>query len=313
MTRALALTKLTTLTISTMIMLGLAACSTGESVLANPGSTNPKMGASLVVGSANFPESHILAEIYSGALQGAGISSSTRPNLGSREVYVKALQDGSIDLIPDYSGNLLRYADKDATAVSPGEVMNALPAQLPADLKVLDASGAEDKDSIVVTEATAEKYSLRSLADLGKICNKISLGMPPEAQGRPQGLPGLKANYGCVPANFLPFSDGGGPVTVKALLDGKIQAADVFTTSPLIAQNHLVTLADPLNNFAAQQVVPLIRTDKVSDKTAQVLNKVSASLTTHDLILLNERVSGSTKQNPKDVAAAWLRENGLGR
>ncbi|GGI02230.1 ABC transporter substrate-binding protein [Arthrobacter liuii] len=304
--------RLAALAAGAVLTLGLAACSPAANPLTTSSPGSPGTGGPLVVGSANFPESQILAEIYAGALNAAGISASTKPSIGSREVYVRALQDGSIDLVPDYSGNLLRYVDKNATAVSAGDVMKALPAKLPDGLKVLDASAAEDKDSIVVTEATAAKYGLKTLADLGRICGKIALGMPPEAQERPQGLPGLKAKYGCVPGQFLPFSDSGGPVTVKALLDDKIQAADVFTTSPLIAQNHLLTLEDPANNFAAQQVVPLIRTDRVDSKAAEVLNKVSASLTTDDLIKLNTQVSsGSSKQNPKDAAAAWLKDKGV--
>ncbi|MBT2566339.1 hypothetical protein J7I84_07515 [Arthrobacter sp. ISL-85] len=137
--------------------------------------------------------------------------------------------------------------------------------------------------------------------------------MPPEAQGRPQGLPGLKAVYGCVPASFAPLSDAGGPITVQALLENIIQAADVFTTSPLIAQHHLVTLADPLNNFPAQPVIPLMRTDRVAEKAVEVLNDVSASLTTEDLVMLNERASGSNKENPKDVAKTLLKEKGFDR
>lgn len=303
--------RMTAVAAGAVLTLGLAACGSAANPLANPTTDTPGKAGPLVVGSANFPESGTLAEIYSGALNGAGISSSTKPNIGSREVYVKALQDGSIDLIPDYSGNLLRYVDKNATAVRADDVMKALPGKLPVGLKVLDAATAEDKDSIVVTEATAAKYGLKNLTDLGKICDKITLGMPPEAQERPQGLPGLKAKYGCVPGQFSPFSDSGGPLTVRALLDDKIQAADVFTTSPLITQNHLVTLQDPLNNFAAQQVVPLVRTDRVDSKAADVLNKVSRSLTTDDLIKLNDQVSGSTKQNPADAAAAWLKDKGF--
>jgi osmoprotectant transport system substrate-binding protein len=303
--------RLAALAAGTVLTLGLAACSPGTDPLGKSSPASPETGAPLVVGSANFPESQILADIYSGALNAAGISASTKPNIGSREVYVRALQDGSIDLVPDYSGNLLRYVDKGATAVSAGDVMKELPGKLPQGLKVLDASTAEDKDSIVVTEATAAKYGLKTLADLGRICGKITLGMPPEAQERPQGLPGLKAKYGCVPGQFSPFSDGGGPVTVKALLDDRIQAADVFTTSPLIAQNHLVTLEDPANNFAAQQVVPLVRDDRVGSRAAGVLNKVSAALSTGDLVKLNNQISGSTKQNPEDAAAAWLKDKGF--
>jgi osmoprotectant transport system substrate-binding protein len=305
--------RLAALAAGTLLTLALASCGTGGSPLTNASTGTTAKGGPLLVGSANFPESETLANIYAGALNAAGINASTKPGIGSREVYVRALQDGSIDLVPDYSGNLLRYADKNATEVSAADVMKALPGKLPTGLAVLEAASAEDKDSIVVTEATAAKYGLKTLTDLGRVCDKIALGMPPEAQERPQGLPGLKTKYGCVPRQFVPFSDGGGPLTVKALLDDTIQAADVFTTSPLISQNHLVTLEDPLNNFAAQQVVPLVRTDRVDAKAAEVLNKVSRVLTTQDLLRLNEQVSGSAKQNPADAAAAWLKDKGLTR
>ncbi|GAC1368878.1 MAG: hypothetical protein NVSMB43_03270 [Pseudarthrobacter sp.] len=205
----------------------------------------------------------------------------------------------------------MRYVDKTATAVSAEDVMKKLPGKLPAGLAVLEPAAAEDKDSIVVTEQTADKYGLKTLEDLGKICDQMALGMPPEAQARPQGLPGLKANYGCVPQEFVPFSDGGGPVTLKALLDGRIQAANIFSTSPLIASHDLVALEDPKNNYAAQQVLPLVRSDRLSSQAKDILNKVSRQLTTEDLMRLNKKVSGGTKQNRRDAATAWLKDKGF--
>jgi len=123
-------------------------------------------GATLKVGSANFQESVILANIYAQALQAQGATVSTQLNIGSREAYMPGLQDGSIDLIPEYSGVLLQYFDKQATAVSSDDVFAALPAALPQGLVVLDQSEAEDKDAIVVTKETADKYNLKSIADL---------------------------------------------------------------------------------------------------------------------------------------------------
>jgi glycine betaine/choline ABC-type transport system substrate-binding protein len=108
----------------------------------------------------------ILANIYAQALQAQGATVSTQLNIGSREAYMPGLQDGSIDLIPEYSGVLLQYFDKQATAVSSDDVFAALPAALPQGLVVLDQSEAEDKDAIVVTKETADKYNLKSIADL---------------------------------------------------------------------------------------------------------------------------------------------------
>jgi osmoprotectant transport system substrate-binding protein len=125
-------------------------------------------GSTLTVGSANFQENVILAEIYAQALQAQGATVTTKLNIGSRETYMPGLQDGSIDLIPEYSGVLLQFFDKNATASSSDDVLAALPAALPTGLSVLDQSQAEDKDAIVVTKETADKYSLTSIADLAQ-------------------------------------------------------------------------------------------------------------------------------------------------
>jgi osmoprotectant transport system substrate-binding protein len=294
-----------------LLVLGMAGCSASpfEDGKASAGAAGSQ--APLLVGSANFPESETLAEIYAGALNAGGIPAATKPRIGSREVYARAVQDGSIDLVPDYSGNLLRYLDEGTSARSAEEVMKELPGKLPKGLAVLEPAAAEDKDALVVTQQTADKHGLESLEDLGKICDRIALGMPPEAQERPQGLPGLEAVYGCVPKEFVPFSDGGGALTLQALLDDRVQAANIFTTSPSISANRLVALKDTKDLFAAQQVLPLIRTDTVGSEARDILNKVSQVLTTEDLMQLNEQVSGDAKQNPRDAAAAWLKDKGL--
>jgi osmoprotectant transport system substrate-binding protein len=132
--------------------------------LATPGTA--AKGSTLVVGSANFPENVLLAEIYAEALKDQGASISTKLNIGSREKYLPGLEDGSIDLLPEYNGALLQYLDKTATAVSSTDVFTALQTALPPTLTVLTQSSAQDSDAIVVTQATAAKYNLKSIADL---------------------------------------------------------------------------------------------------------------------------------------------------
>ncbi|OMH35044.1 ABC transporter substrate-binding protein [Tersicoccus sp. Bi-70] len=296
------------------LTLTVAACGagSGSNPLQNGGSSASAAPAdTVVIGSANFPESQIVAEIYAGAINGAGAKASTKPNIGSREVYIKALTEGSIDVVPDYSGNLLTYFDKSATQVSADDIAKALPGKLPSGLKALNASKAEDKDAMVVTKATAEKYSLKSIEDMGKVCDQLTIGGPPEFQERAYGLPGLKSKYNCTPKAFEPYSDGGGPVTQKALLEDKVQVADIFTTTPAIKDNDLVVLEDPKNNFIAQQVLPVIKDGKLSSQATDALNKVSAQLTTDDLINLNRMVSGDAKTSPKDAAAQWLKQKGI--
>ena len=130
--------------------------------------TKPATGITLKIGSANFPENVVLADIYAEALKGAGAKVSTQLNIGSREKYIPALKDGSIDLIPEYNGTLLQYFDKGAAATTPEAVFSALQKVVPANLIVLDQSAAQDSDAIVVTAQTAKKYSLVSIADLAK-------------------------------------------------------------------------------------------------------------------------------------------------
>ncbi|HEY5200136.1 MAG TPA: glycine betaine ABC transporter substrate-binding protein [Acidothermaceae bacterium] len=125
-------------------------------------------GSKLVVGSANFPENVLLAEIYAEALKDQGATISTKLNIGSREKYLPGLEDGSIDVLPEYNGGLLQFVDKTATAVSPTDVFSALQTALPSSLIVLPQSAAQDSDAIVVTKATAAKYNLTSIADLAK-------------------------------------------------------------------------------------------------------------------------------------------------
>jgi osmoprotectant transport system substrate-binding protein len=163
----------------------------------------------------------------------------------------------------------------------------------------------------VVTAATAEEYGLTSITDLAEVCGELTLGAPAEFAERPYGLPGLKEKYGCEFKSFEPINDGGGAITLQALISDQIQVADIFTTTPSIEDNGLVVLEDPENNWLAQQVLPLVKEDRIDDAAAEALNRVSGMLTTEDLISLNRAVSGDRKQNPKDAAADWLREKGI--
>ena len=274
---------------------------------AGGGSTAPT--DTIVVGSANFQENVVLANIYAGALKAKGVKVSTKLNIGSRETYIPAVKDGSIDLIPEYSGVLLQYFDKNATAVSATDVYAALQKATPQPLTVLTQSQAEDKDAIVVTKETAAKYNLKSIADLAPVAGKLTLGAPPEFQIRPDGIPGLQKTYGVKFKTFKKL-DAGGPLTANALKNGQIDAGDIFTTDPLIAQNGWVVLEDPKNLYTAQNVLPLINSSKASATVKSALDAVSAKLTTEDLVKLNEQVS-LQKQNAETVAQKWLADAGL--
>ncbi len=287
----------------------LSACGNSDPLAAS-GSCS---GDGLIVGSANFPESETVANVYAEVLRVNGFAVDTKLNIGSREAYIPAVRQCAISVIPEYTGNLLQYLDKNATATSAADIDNALGAALGNGLAIGTPAPGEDSDAVVVTRATAERWNLRTIGDLAAHSAEVKFGAPAEFQERPGGLPGLKKNYNLDIAanNFVPIADGGGPATVRALVEGQVTAANIFTTSPAIAQNDLVVLEDPKHNFPAQNVVPLFNAAKKSDKALAALNAVSAKLTTAELIKLNEAVSGAGKTEPKAAAAAWVAAQGL--
>jgi osmoprotectant transport system substrate-binding protein len=303
---------LATLAATAVVALTLSACGGGSDPLddrAAGGSSAPS--DTIRMGSANFTESTLLAEIYAQALEAKGVRVERHLSLGSRETYVPALQDGSIDLIPEYSGNLLQYLDRAAPQTAPDEVYAALVKAVPAPLTVLDRSEAQDKDAVVVSKGVAQRYNAMSIADLASHCGELAFGGSSEFQARLDGIPGLRKNYGCGFRSYVAL-DAGGPLTLSALEGDKVQAADVFTTDPSIETDGLVALADPKNNFAAQNVLPLINSSKVTDQVRQELNAVSAKLTTQSLIDLNRQLNAPDKPNPATVARGWLSQSGLG-
>lgn len=293
-------------------LLVLTACGGGGgSPLDSGGSGQSGAAAGTIrVGSADFPENRLLAEIYSQALEGKGVTVERQFGIGSREVYFPALTDGSIDLVPDYTGVLLLYIDKTATQTSSDEVFTALQAKVPPPLTVLDKSPAENKDSVAVTAETAQRYNLTSIADLAPVAGEFVFGGPSEFQTRPDGLPGLQETYGLTFREFRAL-DTGGPITVTALKDGTVQAANLFTTDPAITDNGFVVLTDPKNNFAAQNVVPLINSAKATDTVRETLNAISAKLTTEGLIELNRKLNAPDKPSVDVVAKEWLSQSGL--
>jgi osmoprotectant transport system substrate-binding protein len=268
---------------------------------------------SIVVGSADFPESEIIAEIYAQALQANGFDVGRRPGIGSRETYVPALKDHSIDLVPEYIGNLLLYFAPNSKATMLDAVELELHQQLPSDLSILAPSAASDTDTVTVTNATAKQWNLTTIADLAVHSGDVRFAAPSDFQARPSGLPGLKQKYGLIisPGNFVAIEDAGGAVTVRALVQGKVNAADIFSTSPAIAQNHLVVLDDPAHNFLAGNIVPLVNSQKKSDLLVNVLDAVSAKLTSPGVAALNAAVEGNGGIDPAQAARNWVHDNGF--
>ena len=286
------------------------ASSSPASSSANPLGGGTSSG-SVIVGSANFPENEVLAEVYALALQKAGVKTSTKLNIGAREVYYPQVEKGAITIIPEYNGTLLTVeVDKTSTAKTTAAVDAALAAKLPSTLTVLNPAAAEDSDSITVTQVTAAKYGLKSIADLKSVASQLVLGGPPEFKTRTDGVIGLKSVYGLTFKNFDPL-DESGPITLAALTSGKVQAADVFTTTPQIIPDKLVSLTDPKNLFAAQNVIPLVYKPALTPTISSTLNAVSAKLTTSALLALDVKVI-TDKEDYTTAAQQWLQSVGLG-
>jgi osmoprotectant transport system substrate-binding protein len=286
-----------------------ASASTSASSGSNPLSGGGASG-SVVVGSANFPESELLAEVYAIALQDKGVKATTKLNIGDREVYYPQVAKGAITIFPEYNGELLSVeVDKTSTAKTTTAVDAALTAKLPSTLEILNPAPAQDSDSVTVTAATAAKDHLKTIADLAPFAKDWTFGAPSEFKTRPDGLPGLKANYGLTFKGFDPL-DESGPLTLSALTSGKVEAADVFTTTPQIITDHLVSLADPKFNFAAQNVIPLVYKADATSTITDTLNAVSAKLTTAALLQMDSAVI-IDKQNYTTVATAFLKTIGI--
>jgi osmoprotectant transport system substrate-binding protein len=268
----------------------------------------------ITVGSFDFPESVLLAEIYGGALAGK-FPVRILPGLGPREVVDPALTNGLIQLVPEYAGSALEFFSlgKLAASSNAGAANKALAGSVAGrGLVVARPAPAQDANAIVVTAATAARYGLRSIADLASVAPRLIFGGPPECPGRAYCLQGLKRAYGLHFKAFVPL-DAGGPLTRQALEAGYIDVALLFTTDPDIPARHLIVLADDRGLQPAENITPLLRRDVIarhSPNLVAVLNKVSALLDTGTLRALDAQVE-LKGQNPRLVAGSWLRAHGL--
>ena len=295
--------------VAACLALLLAACGGGDDALDQ--GTQPNEQSSVTVGSTNFSEQLILAQMYAAVLEKAGVKVDTRLNLGAREVVFPALEKGEIDLLPEYNGAVLAFLDKDATQTTADEVNTALTPLLEGkSLVALEQSPAEDKDGLAVTKETADKYSLAKVSDLKGKASQLVIGGPPELETRPAGLPGLKKVYGIEDFKEFKALDAGGPLTASALSKGDIDVGRVFTSQGIIAAEGWVVLEEDMPLQPAQNIVPIGRKDAMNDQVTQVLNALSAKITTEELATLNKQVDVD-KQDPEKVATEWLTQQGL--
>jgi len=271
--------------------------------------TLPQRPGSVVIGSADFPENEILADIYADAFRARGVRVSVHPDIGERPAYLAALDQGSIGAVPEYSGAILDWLDKGDPARTPADVYKQL-RRVAANhgLVVTNYAPAQDVDTITVTKATAARYHLSTIADLRPVATKLSFGAPAPFLTVSYGAPGLAKAYGVVFGRFVPLAPSGS-ITDTALRDGTVDAADIFSTDPSILKDDFVPLKDPKNIFAAENIVPLFRRNVLTRPMADAANAVSAKLTTPALIALDaQAVDGA---DPARIARQWVQRQHL--
>ncbi|WP_424919085.1 ABC transporter substrate-binding protein [Streptomyces sp. wa1064] len=300
----------------------LAACG-GDSLEKEKGGSGSSAGdgkkGSLVVGSASFTESKVLAELYAQILGDAGYSTSIT-TVKNRELYEPSLEKGEIDVVPEYAATIAEFLNakvngaKEAQAapVASGDAAATVAALEklagPLGLKVLPAGKAVDQNAFAVSKEFAEKNNLTTLSDLGKSKIKVKIAAGDECEVRPFCAPGLKKTYGIDVTGIDPKGVGT-PQSKQAVRDGKVQL--VLTTTTDAVLDGLVFLEDDKKLQNADNVLPVLNAaDAGAPEIAEALGKLTSALTTEDLAELNRKVDAE-RAKPADVAKEYLESKGL--
>jgi osmoprotectant transport system substrate-binding protein len=285
-------------------------CTGGSSGDARRSSGGPD--GSIVVGvSGAFTENQIVAEMYAQVLEHAGYTIERQLDLRSREVSQNALESGQIDLKPEYLSSLLRFVDPNAEASNdPDDVVERLRGLLePRGITLLTPSPAQDTNQFVANAETADRFDLTTMTSLAHVANQLTLGAPPECPQRPYCLAGLNSAYGILFDDFEPL-DVGGPQTVAALKSNEVQIGLLFSTDPSIEANGFVPLVDDRHLQNAESLTPVIRSEKLNPEVRQVLDEVSARLSSDDVTTLVGRVA-IRGEDIASVARGFLVANDL--
>ncbi|HUG85179.1 MAG TPA: ABC transporter substrate-binding protein [Euzebya sp.] len=266
----------------------------------------------IVVGSTNFDEQELVAEMYALALEDAGYTVDRRYQLGSREVVLPALTSGELDVYPEYVGTALEFLN-DGAGEATGDTEESLELLrgyfAEEGVDVLEPSAAEDKNGLVVTPETAEEHGLSTVSDLADVAGDLTLGGPPECPERPLCIPGYEETYGITFGDFRAL-DAGGPVTIEALSAGEIDVALLFTTDGVIAANDWVLLEDDQALQPAENIVPVVRAEANSETLTAALDAVSAVLTTENVTEMIRQLRVDLA-DPAEVAETFLSQEGV--
>jgi osmoprotectant transport system substrate-binding protein len=288
--------------------LALVACQPSDPAPGRPGEST----GTIVVGvSGAFAENELVAEMYAQVLEHAGYRVERRFDLRSREISQNALESGQIDLKPEYLSSLLLFLDPNAQASDDPRTVNGQDRDLllPRGITSLTPSPAQDTNVFVVSRTIAQRYDLTTVSSLSPVADQLTFGGPPECAQRPFCLPGLNRVYGILFNDFAAL-DAGGPQTIAALKTDDVQVGLLFSTDPRIAENGFVALADDEHLQDAENITPVIRSDVLTAEIGQLLDAVSARLTTQNVTKLVGDVVIDGEDVPT-VARQFLTENGL--
>ncbi len=261
--------------------------------------------AGVRVASFDFAESRLIAELYAQALEGQGFEVVRLGAVGPREVIAPALEQGHVDVVPEYLGTAAQHFG----AVDDGlaELTRALASR---GLRPLDPAPAEDVNVFVVTEATARRHGLVAVSDLAGVASDFAFGGPVECPGRPLCLLGLERAYGLSFASFVPHRTLS--ITAEALIREEVDVGVMFSTAAELTSGPFVVLDDDRDLQPAENVVPLVRraaVDRWGQPLVDALDAVSRMLTTSELQAMNRRAHDGAPETA--IAASWLLTIGL--
>lgn len=282
----------------------LAACG---SITDGPAEQAPL--PALVVGSGTSAQSELIARLYAGALERMGTRVTTALDIGDRRAYLSALDANGVTLVPEFSGELLAYLNRGATQRMPDDVDEELSRSLPQGLSVSDMSEtAEWRSGVTLAGATARRYGVTSLADLGPHCGELTLGVPDDEPAQAV----LREEYGCAFAAIRHYPAAG---LSTAAATGEIQAAvttpaGAAVTTPAGTAGPPVLLTDDKYAVRAENVLPLYRAGALSARQIKKLNMIAGELTTADLVEMVGRIVAD-KGKAADLARSWLDLHGF--
>jgi osmoprotectant transport system substrate-binding protein len=292
------------------LCVALMACSPSGAVRVPHGPGGAK-GLIVVGVSGAFTENQLVAEMYAQVLERAGYTIQRQFNLRSREISQNALESGQIDLKPEYLSSLLLFLDPNAQASSDTADVANLDRQLlkPRGITVLAPSPAQDTNAFVANTKTAQRFRLTTMSSLAPVAGQLTFGGPPECAQRPFCMPGLHKVYGILFNDFKAL-DVGGSQTIAALRANQVQIGLLFSTDPSIRQNGFVQLVDDKHLQNAENITPVIRSEKLNDEVRGLLDAVSAPLSSDNMTGLIRRVV-IDGQTVADVARGFLATYGL--